>query len=235
MFYYEDALIDSFPTIRAGVGHADQLDNSGGHGDLAGDYARAQADVLERLGDTPLSEIPSIAAWRRVFSAFGVKPTQYRNAAESLLRRLTKKGDIPSISPIVDLGNMISIRYALPVAFFDLDGIEGSTRVAFADGTEAFTDLGSSEPVSPEQGEVVFVDEADVVSARRWCWRQSAQSATSADTRRALITVEGHHDTAAADVAAALDELGDGLERYGLAEAVSTGHLSPEQPAFVPT
>ena len=33
---------------------------------------------------------------------FGVDPTQHRTAAEALLRRLTKKGDIPSINMIKD-------------------------------------------------------------------------------------------------------------------------------------
>ena len=37
--------------------------------------------MLARIGDTPLSEIPSLAAWRRVFAAFGAQPTKYRNAA----------------------------------------------------------------------------------------------------------------------------------------------------------
>lgn len=232
LFYYEDSVIDSFPLIRAGVAHAADVQNAESKQALTQEYAGVQAEVLEEIGDTPLSEIHSIAAWRRVFRSFGVKPTQYRNAAESLLRRLTKKGDIPSISPIVDLGNMVSIRYALPVAFFDLDGIEGSSRVTFAEGAEAFTDLGSQAPVNPEKGEVVFVDDAEVVSARRWCWRQSAQSATSAATKEVLITVEGHHEGAEEDVLAALDDIVGGLDRYGLAVTVSTGRLSATSPTF---
>ena len=63
-----------------------------------------------------LASVPSIAAWRRAFSQFGAKPTQHRNAAEALLRRLDKQGEIPSISTLVDIGNLISIRYAIPVA-----------------------------------------------------------------------------------------------------------------------
>ena len=39
-----------------------------------------------------------------------------RSAAEALLRRLTKQGSIPSINTLVDIGNLVSIRYALPVA-----------------------------------------------------------------------------------------------------------------------
>ena len=84
-----------------------------------------------------MAEIPSIAAWRRAFTRFGAKPTQYRNAAESLLRRLSKQGDIPTISTLVDMGNLISIRYALPVAIFDQDQIAGDITVRLATGARA--------------------------------------------------------------------------------------------------
>jgi hypothetical protein len=43
--------------------------------------------------------------------------------------------------------------------------------------------------------------------ARRWCWRQSAHSATSPTTAAALLVVEGHHDTAGQDVEVARGEL----------------------------
>ena len=60
------------------------------------------------------------------FRQFGVDPTKYRCAAEALLRRLTKKGDIPSINTLVDLCNLISIRFALPVAAFDARSLSRS-------------------------------------------------------------------------------------------------------------
>ena len=75
--------------------------------------------MLARIGETPLSELPTLAAWRRAFRAFGVDPTAYRSAAEALLRRLTKQGSIPSINALVDIGNLVAIRYGLPVAMFD--------------------------------------------------------------------------------------------------------------------
>jgi DNA/RNA-binding domain of Phe-tRNA-synthetase-like protein len=124
-----------------------------------------------------LSQIPALAAWRSAFRGFDVDPTQYRSASESLLRRLPKKGDIPSINLLVDLGNLVSIRYALPVAVFDTRALQGAVSVHFANGSERYTTLGQSEVDHPEPGEVVFSDETGLVIARRWCWRQSDQSA----------------------------------------------------------
>ncbi len=213
-FGYSDEILERFPTTRGGVVHATGLVNSVMPPDLSSAYQTEQQVVRDRIGGTPLSEIPSLAAWRRTFSAFGVKPTQYRNAAESLLRRLTKQGNIPSINPLVDLANLVSIRYALPVAVFDQRMVTGPTEVRFAVGDERFTDLGGETPSHPEPGEVVFVDDAGLVSARRWCWRQSDQSAARAGTVDALITVEGQHPDADQDVTRATEDLLHLLSTY---------------------
>lgn len=232
MFSYDPALIDRYPTIRAGVIYASGLSNGPSPPELTARYAEEQRQRVEFLAQTPIAEIASVSAWRRAFSGFGVKPTQYRNAAESLLRRLSKAGDVPNINLLVDLGNLISIRYALPVAFFDQASVTGATTVRFADGSESFMDLGSDESVNPEAGEVIFVDDTAQVSARRWCWRQSAQSATGPTTANALVTIEGHHDEAAADVSAAVGDMADLLQTYQSQATLVVGELSPHSPSF---
>src|SRR6202011_6022905 len=124
-------------------------------------FQAEQQIVKQRIGNTPLSQIEALAAWRSTFRAFDVDPTQYRSAAEALLRRLTKKGDIPSINTLVDIGNLVSIRYALPVAVFDTRSIQGTLTVHFAAGSERYTTLGESEVAHPETGEVVFSDRSE--------------------------------------------------------------------------
>lgn len=232
LFAYDPDLLERFPSIHGGVIHATAVRNGATGTDLLDAYLAEQRAVIDAIGDTPLSEIPSLAAWRRAFSAFGVKPTQYRNAAEALLRRLTKAGDIPSINALVDLGNLVAIRHRMPVAVFDQRDVVGGTTVRVADGTEHFDDLGGSETSSPEPGEVVFVDANGLVSARRWCWRQGRQSAAGPDTVEVLITVEGHHEGAAADVDAALGDLVALLGVHQPAAIVGSAHLSAGNPSF---
>ncbi len=214
VFRYDPAVLDRYPGVHAGIVVASGLTNGPTPPALLERYRAAQQEAAARLAATPPAELPSISAWRRAFAGFGAKPTQYRSAAEALLRRLAKHGDIPSINTLVDLGNLVSIRYALPVAVVDLAGLDGGITVRFATGSERFTDLGAVEPVAPEPGEVVFVDRAGVACARRWCWRQSAQSATRPTTTDALVVVEGLHDGAERDVAGARDEIGALLAEF---------------------
>ena len=216
-FRYEQDIIDRFPAVVGGVILATGVHNDPTPPRLAAAFHDETLAARTRIGETPLSQLPTLAAWRRVFRGFGVDPTKYRSAAEALLRRLTKQGELPSIGTLVDLANLVSIRYALPVAVFDQRGISGHTIVRFARGDERWADLGASQTEHPEPGEVIFADEADVVSARRWCWRQSAASAAREDTTEILVTVEGHHGTADRDVTRALADL----------EALLVAHAAP--------
>ena len=164
-----------------------------------------------------------------------VEPTRYRSAAEALLCRLTKQGEIPSHGRLVDLANLVSIRYALPVAAFDQRGVTGRTTARFADGDESApppTSAATDRSLRPEPGEVIFVDDARLVSARRWCWRQSAGSAAREDTTEILVTVEGHHVGAAEDVDAAVRDLRELLDRLAGSPEVRTAVLTADEPTF---
>ena len=226
-FCYAAELLDRFPTIRGGMLVARGLHGGPTPPALAAAFQAEQAAVLDRIGQTPLAEIPALAAWRSAFRAFGAEPTKYRCASEALLRRLTKKGDIPGINLLVDLGNLVSIRYAMPLAMFDLTHATGTITVRFAQGDERFTELGSDEIKHPEPGEVIFVDDTGLIFARRWCWRQSAQSASREGTTDVLITLEGQQAGAEADVRAGLDDLRALLAEYAGGTIVAADVLGP--------
>ena len=221
IFRYSPDLLARYPAVVGGVMLARGVTNGPTPDALRSAYEAEQQAVLARIGDTPLSQIPSLAAWRGAFRQFGVDPTQYRCAAEALLRRLTKKGGIPSINTLVDLGNLVSIRYVLPVALFDLRAVSGTLTVRFASGSEHYTTLGDAEIEHPEPGEVVFTDDDESVHARRWCYRQSEQSAVRADTTAVLVTVEAHHATARADVEAAVADLRSLIQTYASADSIA--------------
>ena len=231
VFQYHADILARYPTVVGGVILAQGMTNGPTPTSLQSMYQAEQQATLQRIGSTPLSQITSLTAWRSAMRGFGVDPTQYRSAAEALLRRLTKKGDIPSINLLVDLGNLVSIRYSLPVAVFDTRALQGTVTVHFADGSERYTTLGESEVDHPEPGEVVFSDETKLVIARRWCWRQSEDSAANAETHNAIITVEAHHSEGRHDIEAALEDLLELLRKYAGGQ-FTPGILDVQKPAL---
>jgi DNA/RNA-binding domain of Phe-tRNA-synthetase-like protein len=156
--------------------------------------------AVERLGAGTESDLPQVQAWRRAFAQMGMKPTQYRSAAEALLRRLRKEGSLPRVQPLVDVCNAISAAYAVPVAAIDLAHVTGALTVDRADGTERFrTFRGDVE--SPAPGEIIFRDQAGNAHARRWTNRQSGLSAVTDATTDVLIVAEALHEGAGPDMA----------------------------------
>ncbi|WP_047866622.1 B3/B4 domain-containing protein [Rubrobacter aplysinae] len=227
MFAYDATVAGRYPEVHAGVLHATGLQGGESSPKLLDEYRAEQRAVAGRLDSVSIAELAQIAAWRRVFSDFGAKPTQYRNAAEALLRRLSKHGDIPTINALVDIGNLVSIRYAMPVAVFDMGKVAAPITVKFATGDEGFTDLGSTETVQPDTGEVIFADADGGVCARRWCWRQSAGSVTGPDTTEALFVIEGHHDSVRQDIESALADLTSLLATHQPESEIESYVLSP--------
>lgn len=211
---YSSAVLERHPDV---IGEAIEIEvatNEVSPPDLIAEMRVAEVDVRRLLEAATLADLPSIAAWRRVFSSFGAKPTKYRNAAEALLRRVSKGDELPAINLLVDVGNLVSIRHQLPVAVFDRDRFPAPAVVTFATGDEGFEDLGSSTTEHPDPGEVVFLDADGQVMTRRWCWRQNRGCAASPETRKALVVIEGHHEDAIADVEAATSTFFDLLDRY---------------------
>jgi DNA/RNA-binding domain of Phe-tRNA-synthetase-like protein len=152
-----------------------------------------------RLSGTSEGELPEIQAWRRVFSKMGLKPTQYRCAPESLLRRFKKENDLPRLHPLVDLCNAISMAYAIPIAVFDVSRLTDFVEVRHAVGTETYLTF-SDETENPDVGEVIFADGASRAHARRWTNRQSGYSAIRPETESTLIVAEAVHRTAHEDM-----------------------------------
>jgi DNA/RNA-binding domain of Phe-tRNA-synthetase-like protein len=227
-FFHRPAIWSAHPELVAGTvvvqGIRDDLP-------LTAPTAAFTARGLARLAQASEGDWPEIQAWRRTFSRMGLKPTQYRCASESLLRRLRKDQVLPALHPLVDLCNAASVAYGIPIAVFDTGRIAGgSLQVAPADGSETYLSF-SGEREAPEPGEVVFVDGSGHAHARRWTHRQSALSAVRPQTASVLIVAEALHASARDDVPALLAELTAALRTVGCRSSGVHG-LSAASPRF---
>ncbi len=228
-FRHADPVRAAFPGLSAGALYAAGVGSPVETGPRAAAYtARASA----RLAGATEGEFHEVLAWRRAFARMGLKPTQYRSASESLLRRLRKEGALPRIHPLVDLCNAISVAYAVPVAVLDVDRIAGPLlEVRPALGDETYTAFGGAVE-HPAPGEVTFVDSAGRAHARRWTHRQSGHSAVGAHTGRVLVVTEAMHEGGAETVAEVLKTVEEEVAAHWGA-TTATAVLTPAAPEFV--
>ncbi|CAN7360908.1 B3/B4 domain-containing protein [Polaromonas sp. LjRoot131] len=208
-FRHSEALWAEHPELVPGVLYADGISAPA---DVNPQVARFNAIAASRLAQGPEGEFPEVQAWRRTFSKMGLKPTQYRCASESLLRRFRKENALPPLHPLVDLCNAVSLAFAIPIAVFDVDKVAQQLEVRHATGAENYRSF-SGEIEHPEPGEVIFADAAEPpkAHARRWTHRQSGLSAVSAGTRTVLIVAEALHASAAEDVGRLVGTLAEAL------------------------
>ena len=229
-FQHSARLWGDFPALVPGVLYVEGIDRDVEVGARADRFA---AVAKARLADGPESELPEIQAWRRAFTKMGLKPTQYRCAAESLLRRFRKEGSLPRLHPLVDLCNAISVAFAVPVAVLDADQIVWPLEVRYASGDEGYLTFGG-EVEHPAPGEVIFADRAGQAHARRWTNRQSSRSAVSPATSTVLIVAEALHERAPADIPELIKTLTTEISTTWTLEPTTpqTAILTPAGPRF---
>ncbi len=212
-FGYHPDLVAKYPTLSAGVIFAHGVDNATPAPGVEELLAAQEARVRASLTTDRLSSHPHIAAWRAAFSAFGVKPSKYRSAVESLLRQVLRHGSLPRINKLVDLCNAVSLKHVLPVAACDVAHIRGDVTVRLATGDETFVPLYATEAEHPRPGEVIYTDEVEALS-RRWVWRQCEKTRITEAATDVLLTTEGVNDIPRRAVEAALDELAELVQRF---------------------
>jgi DNA/RNA-binding domain of Phe-tRNA-synthetase-like protein len=229
-FRHADAVRLDHPGLTAGVLYATGIDARADVGPRVAEYTARASERLAAEGAE--GGFPEVLAWRRAFARMGLKPTQYRCASESLLRRLRKEASLPRIHPVVDLCNAVSAAYAVPVAALDADRIAGPLfEVRYARGDEEYTTFGGAVE-HPAPGEVIFADSAGRSHARRWTNRQSGHSAVGEHTRRILVVAEALHEGGEAVVPELLKTVAEELAAHWPAEP-ATAVLTSAAPEFV--
>ena len=227
-FQHAGEIWAEFPALVPGVLLADGITTDVSVEARLAPYA---ATAVSRLATVSEGELPEIRAWRHAFARMGLKPTQYRCASESLLRRLRKEESLPRIHPLVDVCNAISTAFAIPVAVFDVARIASYLEVRHAAGDETYaTFSGTTECPAPR--EVIFVDGDGHAHARRWTNRQSSHSAVRESTTTVLIVAEAMHESAHGDVARLTAALADELRHIWAVSSKPT-LLSQFSPRFV--
>jgi DNA/RNA-binding domain of Phe-tRNA-synthetase-like protein len=84
--------------------------------------------AAEHAGRQP-SEIEGLAPARRLYRAFGIDPTSTRPSSEALLRRILQGKPFPAINSAVDVCNLCSATFLLPIGLYDTAKIRGNVTL----------------------------------------------------------------------------------------------------------
>lgn len=190
LFYsIADEVFSVFPDYVRGVVIARDLENGPSPAELTALLRDAEETLRKELGEGNPADHPRIASWREAFRSIGMKPAEFRSSIEAMARRVVRGQQLPSINALVDLGNVLSLRYIVPAGGHSLDDVTEDIELRPARGDESFVPFGETEKESPLPGEFIFA-EGDEVLTRRWCWRQANHTLTLPETRTFIFNVD---------------------------------------------
>ena len=86
-------------------------------------YKELENFVKNKFAENPPSSDVVVSAVRRMYRKIGWEPTKYRPSSEAMIRRFLKDKGLYRINNFVDLGNVASTKYHLPMGLYDLDKI----------------------------------------------------------------------------------------------------------------
>lgn len=89
-----------------------------------------------------LAEYAQIAAVRGLQKSFGFDPTRYRPSSEALLRRVLKGQGLHQINTAVDVNNLCSLEFLLPMCIYDLRNVAGQIVVRVGEPGEEYPGIG---------------------------------------------------------------------------------------------
>jgi len=189
-FKIEPNVFKKFPGLILGVVFANQVDNEGEDTEVLQLIREKEKEIRANYNTETLSQIPRIESWRRAYSSFGAKPKKYKSSVESLYRMILKGVDLRHINNIVDIYNYISIKHMIPAGGDDRAKVEGDIVLKFASGEEPFVALNSREKEAAKQGEVIYMDDKEVL-CRRWNWRECDKTKMTEGTKEVVLVIEG--------------------------------------------
>ena len=82
-------------------------------------------ELLNKYPSIPEASAALIPA-RKLYHSIGMDPTKKRPSSEALLRRVILQKPMYKINSVVDISNLCSLRFLLPIGLYDSDKINGN-------------------------------------------------------------------------------------------------------------
>jgi DNA/RNA-binding domain of Phe-tRNA-synthetase-like protein len=131
--------------------------------ELDAEFSKAVKETLSGFTLDNLSIDKSVRSVRGLFKSFGTDPTKWRPSSEAMIRRILKDKTLFRINSLVDINNIISIRYRLPIGLYDLGKVEGEIKIDI--GREGLSFVGLTGREYNTHGKPVVMDALGIIGS----------------------------------------------------------------------
>ena len=226
-FIVEKDFFEKVPNAYFGVVVVKGFDNKKNISFINDFFNESMEECRKKFDGVKVKESELITPYRDAFTKLGINPNKYMCSIEALITRIAKGNSIPSISPIVDLCNALSLKYILPIGAHDIDNFKGDIEIRRANENDIFVPFNSEEFEHPDLDEIIYVS-GNEVKTRRWTWRQGEKSKLTENSTNLFIPIDGFIETKE-KVEALKSELVSFLESQGF----EVTYLNVDEKGFI--
>jgi len=188
-FSVEEKIFEFFPNMNIAIAIARGINNTDSNPEITNFLKETCSELVNNFTAPNAQSHPKIQPWREGMKRAGASGKKFPSSIEALARRVLKEETLPAINPLVDLYNAISIKYIVPAGGYDLEEIEDNLFLRLTTEGELFRELGTTESVSVNAGEIAYTDDKDILT-RHFVWRQSEKSKIDSDSKNILLLSE---------------------------------------------
>ena len=229
-FIIQKEIFDKLDNLYIGVVVAKGIDNSKQYPKIEKLLQESIAIAEKKFLDKRVKEDESIIPYRDAFTKLEINPNKFQCSVEAMFTRISKGKQLPTINPLVDLNNAISLKYTLPMGTHDLSKSDLDIEMRYANEKDTFTPMGSEEVETPDNNEVIYAV-GNQVRTRRWTWRQSNEGKIDENTSYVFFPIDGFKGFNDDKVNEAIEELNKILKEEFNCET-TTGYVDKEHPSF---
>jgi DNA/RNA-binding domain of Phe-tRNA-synthetase-like protein len=169
-----------------------------------------RAEVTQRLAAEVragfIETDPVLRGFRDLHDKVRRSNKRFVSSAEALVGLFQRKGMIPSVNPLVDIYNLVSLETRLSLGAHDMAHVRGAITLRLSAGGERFVPLGATEPEPIQPGEYCYFDGSAEVLCRLE-HRQCERTKVTAATTSCFYILQGNSATPREALDAALSRL----------------------------
>jgi len=181
------------------------------------DFVDYQNKEIESLKDywskNEIGNDPILKGFRDLHTKVGRSNRKFVSSPESLIWLLKERGRFPQINTLVDIYNLISIKYKLALGAHDINKIVGDIALKLTDGSEKFISLESHQPESIFPGEYGYIDDENNIICR-FEVIQCEQTKVTPESKDIFFIIQGNSETSADYIEIATKDLIDLITKF---------------------